>query len=90
MKKIAILVLVFVLAVGLMTACGGRNMNETSAPSTNATTVPTTAATKPTTKPTTQPTTGTTVPPSSGMLEDGMIDGNGDAGNGSGKVGRRP
>jgi hypothetical protein len=55
-------------------------MDETTAPSTAATTAPATA------KPTTKPTTATTHPSSSSILEDGMIDGSGDAG----KAGRRP
>lgn len=85
MKKIAILALSFVLTVCLFTACGGNTTDETTAPATTTTAAPTTAATKPTTKPTTAP----TQPSSSGMLEDGTIDGNGDAGTNSGKVGRR-
>ena len=84
MKKIAIFALCFVLGIGLLTACGNRNStDETANPSTGAstaaTTTPTTAATKPTTAPTT---------PSSGMTEDGMIDGNGDAAGKSGRVNR--
>ena len=84
MKKIAIFALCFVLGIGLLTACGSRNStDETADPSTGAstaaTTTPTTAATKPTTAPTT---------PSSGMLEDGVIDGNGDAAGKSGRVNR--
>ena len=89
MKKIAILAFSVVLSACLFAACGGKNMNETTAPTTKATTAPTTAATKPTTKPTTAPTTAATNPSSSGMLENGTIDGNGDAGTNSGKVGRR-
>lgn len=74
MKKIAILALSFVLTVCLFTACGGNTMDETTAPSTAATTAPATA------KPTTKPTTAATHPSSSSILEDGMIDGSGDAG----------
>ena len=84
MKKIAIFALCFVLGIGLLTACGSRNStDETADPSTGAstaaTTTPTTAATKPTTAPTT--------PSTNGMMEDGVIDGNGDAGK-SGRVNR--
>ena len=85
MKKIAIFALCFVLGIGLLTACGSRNSaDETAVPSTNPSTVATTAPTTATTKPTTAPTT----PSDSGMLEDGMIDGNGDAGSKSGRVNR--
>ena len=87
MKKITILALSFVLTMCLMTACGKKdNSGETSAPSTAATTKPTTA----TTTPTTRPSTAATTPTDTGMLEDGKIDGNGDAGTKSGMVGRLP
>lgn len=90
MKKIAILALSFVLTLCLMTACGGRDSSgETSGPSTAATTKPTTAPTTATAA-TTRPSSAATTPSSSGMLEDGMIDGNGDAGSKSGLVGRLP
>ena len=85
MKKIAIFALCFVLGIGLLTACGSRNSaDETAGPSTNPSTVATTAPTTATTKPTTAPTT----PSDSGMLEDGMIDGTGDAGSTRGRVNR--
>ena len=91
MKKVAILALSFVLTLCLMTACGGRDTSsETSAPSTAATTKPTTAPTTATTAPTTRPSSAATTPSDTGMLEDGKIDGNGDAGNKSGMVGRLP
>ncbi len=84
MKKIAIFALCFVLGMGLLTACGGSSADETAGPSTGsstvATTTPTTAAT--------MPSTASTTPSSSGMLEDGMIDGNGDAAGKSGRVNR--
>ena len=91
MKKIAIFALSFVLTLCLMTACGSRDSSsETSEPSTAATTKPTTVPTTAATVPTTMPSTAATTPSDSGMLEDGMIDGNGDAGNGTGKIGRLP
>lgn len=85
MKKIAIFALCFVLGIGLLTACGRRSSaDETAAPSTNPSTAATTAPTTATTSPTTAPTT----PSDSGMLEDGVIDGNGDAAGKSGRVNR--
>ena len=87
MKKFTIMVLSFVLTMCLMTACGKKdNSGETSTPSTAATTKPTTATTTPTTRPSSAPTT----PSDTGMLEDGKIDGKGDAANKSGMVGRLP
>ena len=82
MKKIAILALCLVLCTGLLTACGGSSSDETAGSSvtTAPTTVPTTAATR--------PSTAATNPSSSGMLEDGVIDGNGDAATKSGRVDR--
>lgn len=80
MKKITILALVTILTVGLMTACRGNVSTDTSGASTAATTKPTTATTPSTV--TTVPSTAATTPSgkNGGMLEDGMIDGNGDAG----------
>lgn len=84
MKKIAIFALCLVLSLGLLTACGSRDSSdETADPSSSMTTAPTTV---PTTA-ATQPSSTATTPSSSGMLEDGMIDGNGDAGK-SGRVNR--
>ena len=77
MKKIAIIALCFALGLGILTACRSSSSAETSVPSTSSSAVSTTA---PTTRPTTAPTTATTKPPENGMLEDGKIDGNGDAG----------
>ena len=54
MKKYSIFVLVLVLTVALLTACGCRNSKPMN---TVPTTVPTTEATRPTTQPTTAPTT---------------------------------
>lgn len=89
MKKIATIALAFVMAMGLMTACRGNVTETTTVPTstpatTQPTTTPTTAPTVPTTAPTTPSTT--TKPSDDGMLEDGMIDGNGDAGS----KGKRP
>ena len=81
MKKFIIFALCFVLIMGLMTACRGNSMDETSVPSTAATTNPTTTPTTATTKPTTAPTTST---------EGGKINGNGDAANRGGRVNRVP
>ena len=78
MKKIAILALSFVLTASLMTACRNSTSTDTTG-STAATTQPTTTATVPSTVATT-PSTVATKPTETGILEDGMIDGNGDAG----------
>ena len=79
MKKIAIAALTFLLAATAMVAC---RADETQ-PSTT-TGAPTTVSTAPTTMATTAPTTTSTAPstkPSDGgMLENGKIDGKGDAG----------
>lgn len=83
MKKFAIIALCFVLSIGLLTACRRNSSEETAGPSTQASTAPTTTPTTAATKPTTAPTT----PSSSGILDDGMIDGNGDAGK-SGRINR--
>lgn len=80
MKKIAIFALCLVLGAGLLTACGGSSTDETADPSSSATTAPTAA--------TTQPSTAATTPSSSGMLDDGMIDGNGDGAGKSGRIDR--
>lgn len=81
MKKITTVILCFLLIAGFMTACRG-NVTTDSTASTPATTPSTVAPTNGTTQPSTSPTTpGTsTAPTQDGMLEDGMIDGNGDAG----------
>ena len=87
MKKIVTIALAFVIAMGLLTACRGNVTETTTTPtSTPATTQPTTKPTTAPTVPTTVPTTPTTKPTEDGMLENGTIDGNGDAGS---KV-RRP
>ena len=86
MKKFAILAFSFVLTASLMAACRVNNNADTTA-STAATTQPTTATTAPTTV-ATKPSTTATNPSETGMLEDGMIDGNGDAGRKSGRIGR--
>lgn len=88
MKKFAILALSLVLTLGLMTACRRNSTDETAGPSTETTTKPTNASTAATTVPTTAPTTASTTPSENGMLEDGMIDGNGDAGS-KGRHGNR-
>ena len=83
MKKIVTIALAFVIAMGLLTACRGNVTETTTTPtSTPATTQPTTKPTTAPTVPTTVPTTPstTTKPSDDGMLEDGIIDGNGDAG----------
>lgn len=81
MKKLTILALTLVLAAGLLTACRGNVSTDTTGNSTTATTQPTTTATTPSTTATVPSTTATTPSKAnSGMLEDGMIDGNGDAG----------
>lgn len=90
MKKIVTIALAFVIAMGLMTACRGNVTETTTAPTstpatTQPTTKPTTAPTVPTTAPTT-PSTTATKPSDDGMLENGTIDGNGDAGS----KGKRP
>lgn len=90
MKKFAILAMCFVLMIGIMTACGSRKAEETTAPSTHATTVPTTASTKATTAPTTAPTTASTAPTDGDMFEDGKIDGSGDAGSKGNRKHRLP
>ena len=81
MKKITILALTFILTAGLLAACRGNVNSDSTDTSTNASTQPTTAATTPSTT-ATVPSTAATTPSNanSGMLEDGMIDGNGDAG----------
>ena len=84
MKKIAIFALCLVLGAGLLTACGGSSTDETANPSSSMTTAPATVPT--TTAP--RPSTAATTPSSSGMLDDGMIDGNGDAAGKSGRVNR--
>ena len=88
MKKFAILAVCFVLAIGLMTACGGSSSDETAGPSSSSTTTPTTVPTTAATVPSTAPSSAATTPSDSGMLEDGMIDGNGDAAGKSGRVNR--
>ena len=79
MKKFAIIALTFLMAATVMVAC---RRDETQPSDTTGT--PTTVTTAPTTKATTAPTTASTAPstkPSDGgMLEDGKIDGKGDAG----------
>ena len=88
MKKFAILALTLVLATGLLTACRGSNTTDSTGStgstgtSTPATTAPTVATTVPTTAPNTPSTNAST---DGGMLEDGKIDGNGDAGSKSGR-----
>lgn len=84
MKKIAIFALCLVLGAGLLTACGGSSSDETAGSSSSMTTAPTTVPTTAATRPSSAPTT----PSSSGMLEDGQIDGNGDAATKSGRVDR--
>ena len=84
MKKIVTIALAFVIAMGLLTACRGNVTQTTTTPTstpatTQPTTKPTTAPTVPTTVPTT-PSTTATKPSDDGMLENGTIDGNGDAG----------
>lgn len=86
MRKFAILALSFVLTASLMAACRGNSDTDTTG-STAATTQPTTAATTPSTA-ATKPSTIATNPSETGMLEDGMIDGTGDAGSKSGRTGR--
>ena len=81
MKKLAILALAFVLTAGVLAGCRGNVNDDTTGPSSQATTTPSTAATTPSTT-ATVPSTSATTPSSAknGMLEDGMIDGKGDAG----------
>lgn len=81
MKKTAVIALTFALIACLFAGCRRNVTPETSAPTTEPTkpaTQPTTAATTPTTAHTTPSGTSGT----DGMLEDGMIDGTGDAGRG--------
>ena len=80
MKKFTILALAFVLTAGVLAGCRGNVSTDTTGTSSQATTQPTTASTVPSTS-ATVPSTAATNPSSSksGMLEDGMIDGKGDA-----------
>lgn len=81
MKKTAIIALTFVLIACLFTGCRRNVTPETSAP----TTEPTKPATQPTTTattPTVAPTTPSATSGNDGKMNDGMIDGNGDAGSG--------
>ena len=84
MKKLTILALAFVLTAGVLAGCRGNVNTDTTGTGTQATTKPTTATTATTTPSTaaTVPSTTATNPSSSksGMLSDGMIDDNGDAG----------
>lgn len=79
MKKIGILVLSFVLAACVMTACRENSNGETSEPGSTVTTKPSSAATVPSTAPTTEATdpSGSDMP---GNSERGRI----------GRNGRRP
>ena len=87
MKKLTILALCFVLAAGLMTACGSSNTaDETAAPSSSAATTPSTVPA--TTKAPTTTAPSTTAPSTTKPGEKGLIDGYGDAARGSGRVSR--
>lgn len=75
MKKYSIFIIVLVLTVALLTACGCRNSKPMD---TVPTTVPTTEATRPTTQPTTAPTTAPTRETESTTTTDTTVDnGNG-------------
>lgn len=85
MKKTAIIALTFVLIACLFTGCRRNVTPETSDPTTETTkpaTQPTTQPTTPTTAPTAAPTAPSATSGNGGKMEDGMIDGNGDAGSG--------
>jgi len=79
MKRYSIPAMILVLAALLLTGCGRKKQEPTTAPTTMPTVAPTTA---PTTRPTTAPTTAPTTMPTNPMPE-GTEGGNGDM-NGNG------
>ena len=86
MKKFSILALALILTAGLLTACTGTTMDETTGPS--GTTAPSTTASTaaPTTKPTTTPTTAPTTNPTETTGGVNTMD---PTGNGKGRMGPR-
>lgn len=82
MKKTAAIALTFGLIACLFAGCRRNVTPETSTPTTETTRPATQPATEATTPHTTAPTATEGTSGTDGMLEDGMIDGTGDAGRG--------